>query len=58
MFVYKDQHRSNDWHFIYSFQYNLMKMLVNNENSRFHGGFRWKMEYKATEEGNVMQKHI
>lgn len=33
-------------------------MLVNNENSRFHGGFRWKMEYKATEEGNVMQKHI
>lgn len=35
-----------------------MKMLVNNENISFHGGFRWKMEYKATKEGNVMQKQI
>lgn len=33
-------------------------MLVNNENSSFRAGCRWKMEYKATKEGNVMQKHM
>lgn len=42
---------------MYSYWYYLMKILVNDENTRIGGGCRWKVECKTTKEGIVMHKH-